>query len=439
MRIIVRRPIIWISLGLGCVLMLSIAISNALLTNFMGLLSIGLLGHVAYKYRNHASLYIALLFVVYSTYSIWVAIYLCPELRPAFFNQFYDQSVYKEGMQCIYIFASFLWIFVHSGKYTKGNVFQKNNQIESVDTANAIVSIGCAVIAIIIILTNFTYGGIEKRSEGTTIYEYKIILYIIGMLYSGHSKFLKSIWICMTVFACALTFAGGNRADAIPLIIAVIFYYFNKLDYKVTTALVAVGVVLMVAVGSVRQEIVYGGIDLGHIINRIWKEKLTFDTAYWAYIPAIASIEVVKQTSYMERLRVLVGQFIYIVGGGRYSGYKLEFYVKQFYNHVNGFVSPVYFYFWFGIGGAVLFAGMVYGYLRAICKNQKIHYEDKKKKINNMISAYFIAMVPRWYLYDPLSLMRGVMIMWICGTFTVYTEAFLFNRKQRKKIQMETR
>ena len=404
-------------------ILISSIVKNNVTYCILGGISVVLLSSVAYNFRKITSLFICFFFIAYSTYSILMGVYLFPNIRPYFFQQFTDDSVYRIGIQCIYIFALSLWFLTNLRDTEVECSVNCLYNDDDINKKNSIVALLCAFITILIICMNFSFGNSGERATNTSLYEYKIIFCIVGMLYSGNSKLLKYMWEILILFSCLLSFAGGNRADAIPLIIALIYFYYNNTDFRKTIIIIVMGIFSMVAIGAFRETIIQGGFDLQIIIRKIVEEKFTFDTAYWAYIPALASISVAKIIPMSEKIKLIGGQILYILGGGRFNEYRLEFYVKKYFNHVNGFVSPVYFYMWFGLFGAVLFAILVYYCIEKTTFKKKKQLEKWKRNIIQCLSVYYISSVPRWYLYDPFGLIRGGMIMTItCFLFICFDE-----------------
>ena len=410
----INKNDIWLNALLFVPFFISCFVTNCIVENIMGFFSVLLLVRAAWKYRYNTSVFICLLFIAYSVFSIWIGVYFDTNMRPLFYQQFTKPNVYNIGMQCLFLFSIVLWNFTRKNKVLRQR--KKNCDVKD----NYLISILCAVFTILIVVFNFSFGTEGERASSTTLYEYKIVFCIIGMLYSKKSSLLKYMWISIIAVSCMLSFMGGNRVDAIPLIIAVIYFYYNNIDPKRVVGIVMVAIFFMVSIGAVRQTIVTEGLDFRVIIKKIVDEKFTFDTAYWAYIPALASLSISNIVPVAEKIDLFIGQLLYIFGGSKFNSYRLVFYTKNYYNHVNGFVSPIYFYMWFGLWGAVLFAIIVCGYLKWICKRKDMIKSSIKQSLIEAASAYFVSSVPRWFLYEPFGLLRGELIVVIvCLVFAL--------------------
>ncbi len=388
--------------------------TSARYVNIIGLLSVAAAFYTAYILRSNTSLCICFFFIAYSIYSIVIAVYLFPELRPAFYTQFHDFDVYCAGMQCIFVFVFVLLILIKNSNLEKTIYLQthKLTQINNNTIQNDSIVLGCVLAIIIISVTNIKLGDFSERFRITPLYEYRIIFFIIGMIYSGKNLLWKRLWLVLTIISCFIAFIGGNRADAIPLPIAYVYFYYNRLNPKNLFIGLIGAIIIMISVGTFRQNILRGDFAFSILFQKILNEKLTFDTSYWAYVPAMAAISLSNKTPLAKKVQLFWGQIKYIFGGSRYNDFRLVFYTKLFFAHTNGFVSPLYFYFWFGLWGAVIFALLVYAYVRCIYVVQYNNGKFKKgnQNINKALSAYFVSSVPRWFLYEPFGLLRGEMI-----------------------------
>ena len=354
--------------------------------------------------------------VFYSIYSIFMAVYLFPEIRPEIlYYQFENKPVYTIGMQCIFLFSLTVFFLVLNGRATGAVSFEhkltggRKRQVKY----NPIIVITCIILTIWITASNVTFGGAKARMMGTALYEYKSVFFIIGMMYSGNSKGMRILWFILTIVFGGVSVFGGNRVEALPLIIVYIFFYHDSIKPKYALIGMLAGVFLMISVGAFRQMIFRGGFSLQSVVDKITVEKLTFDTAYHAYVPSVASIAVAGKVSPAEKLRVLLGNIEYVFLGSKASGsdYTLPDYVRNYYAHAGGYVSPTYFYFWIGLFGAVLFGLLVYFYIRTLSRFENDKCKKKNTNLAIAVSAYFVSTVGRWFLYGPFPLIRSELLM----------------------------
>lgn len=392
------------------------------LNHIMGISAIIFSLLLAFHFRYCSSLFISTFFIAYSIYSIYIAVYVDPALRPDFYLQFTDETTYSIGLESLFLFSAVLYLLVNNN--VELSFAQLSIDISDSKTCginNALVGGICTALILIIVFTNYSFNGASQRSEGTPLFEYKILFLIIGMVYTRGKRYFKFIWEFLVIFLVAISFIGGNRADAIPIMIAYIFFYHNNIKPRRMCIYVLLGIVTLISIGAFRQTILSGGIDVPLLFERIVHEKMTFDTAYWAYVPTMSALSLANTASFSTKIDLLVGQVLYIFAGGRFSNNLLQIYSKKFYDHVNGFVSPAYFYFWFGMFGVLIFTLIVYWYIKkTFCIG---HITDRRKRIIYIcMSCYFISMTPRWFLYGPYSLIRGGLLMLLSSCFFFFVD-----------------
>ena len=400
--------------------------------NTIGIASILMLLVLAYWLRRSTSLFIGFLLILYSIYSIYIAVYVFPEIRPEFlYRQIGSKTIYVAGMQCIFLSTLTLFFLVMNGIYTGRISFQiKGNKSKCVGY-NPIIIVGAVLMLILVTLGGYTSAEVDARAKITPFYEYKTVLIIIGIMYSGKSKPMQVFWLTVVLIFSFMSFVGGNRADAMPVLTAYIFFYHNSMKPKYVVIFAVIAALLMISIGVFRQRIFTGAFDFDLVIDKILQEKLTFDSAYWAYVPSLESIDLAGKLSFVSKLKLLLGQFVYILLGSQGNEYLFNIVLKfnYGYNHFGGFISPIYFYMWLGLFGAVFFSLIVYFYIRIYSREENGSYRTKHTEIYIASSAFFVATVNRWYLYNPYTLIRGQLIMLVAITIVKWFDTYILRRK----------
>ena len=91
-------------------------------------------------------------------------------------------------------------------------------------------------------------------------------------------------------------------------------------------------------------------------------------------------------------------------------------------------MAPTYFYYWFGMLSPIIFGALVYAYIKLYLKNKN----TESIIVRNLCigtSAYFVATVPRWFLYGPFLIIRGEAIMVIGIILTSIISSSMKNTK----------
>ena len=398
--------------------------------------------YMIYRYRNNVGLSISMLFIFLSNYSIIVGVYFDPSVRPSsMYGQITDVTVYNKALTAILLFELGLMVyslinmeeqqdsFLLTDKVNSSEEKEIKNTITSVDK---LISIVCLIAFAVIFFSEFSLGESRERASGSPLMEYRCIFFLIGLMYCRNDKLLKKFYLILLIITSALVFIGGNRANALSPIIVYYVYTsgINNKKRRFFKLLIVciIGYVSMIAIGALRTSLFSsGGFDT--VINKIFDEKLTFDTAIYAYFPGLSTISL---SDSIDKWQSLLQHFFYIFVGGAYGQQRFQFIVRQTYFHTYGFVSPLYFYPWLGVLSGVGLSIIVNFYI-------KIIKQPSKKGISLYkygAFLYFCAMTPRWYLYDPFPLIRGLFVYSIVFA-VVYCGYNLITKKHINYISTE--
>lgn len=365
--------------------------------------------YIIYIYRNNFGILLAMLFILYSNYSIVMGVYIDPNIRlDDLYDQITEQSVYGAAITTILVFEITMLIFsIWNNKYAVNHeIIDNSKSRDELSNTDRLITVCCMAVYSIIFITQFKPGENGARATGSPLLEYRCIFMIIGLIYSRGDKKIRNIWFVILTVTSLMIFIGGNRAEALSPVIAFAVYYIKKINPIKLLILMSAAVIAMICIGEFRANFDLSIESIFKVIDKIQRDKLTFDTATCAYFPALGSVYISNGINADDKARILLYNFIYIFAGGEYGNIRIQFIVKQFFHHLNGFVSPLYFYIWVNIFSGSAFAAIVNGYMRIGLKRAKLYMSDYKYGI----FIYFCAMTPRWYLYDPFPLIRGMFV-----------------------------
>ncbi len=374
--------------------------------SFLGFLVLLHSVYVLYRYRDNVGLFIAAFFMLFSNYSIVMGVYWDKSIRPeALYPQIRDLQIYAKSITTLLVFEITITIYsiINNKNVVRKEYREKNDKPTAMEK---IVSVVCGMIVVVIFLTQFKRGSETSRASLTPLFEYKIIFIIIGMIYGKNNKFLKYMWLALIAVTSGASFISGNRVDGLVAVIAYGVYYHDDLPTSRLAAILFCGAFLMIGIGYMRAEVSLDSERWRSVGEKIQREKFTFDTAVWAYFPAVSSVALASGTAgVLNKLQMLKDHIIYIFLGGEYGRLRLQFVTRIYYFHTNGFFSPLYFYIWIRELSGMVFGLLINTYIKIVVKAS-----GKLSNFKYGIFLYFIAMTPRWYLYDPFSLLRGVML-----------------------------
>lgn len=388
-----------------CIVFNTTFFSAKVVSCFVLFLSIRMLVHS----RHNDYLVIVYGFITYANYSICAAYYLFPVNN--FFTTFKKDEKSVLAISVLYVFMAIINI-----ADVKNSKNEDKSDFENIcirDKSKEVTWIGC----ILLIIGVFVKSG--------AIFEYSLIIFIICYYYSENR--LQEIFLALLAFCYIYkNLSGESRVVSLQLII--VMYLFNKRLRKhrmFMLLFVVVLVVLFSFIGYSRVNNDFFGLSLNSALDIFRKEYLANDTSYSSYFTSITFLKTRDFTSLNDRLILLCKFVLSIFVGGTLAGTdsSLPAYTHRFFLHYYGGVLPIYIYFYLGWTGVCCIAVYVVYLLKKI--GGKI-----TGGVQKCMCVYVVATVPRWYLYSPLQLFRGVML-----TFVVFklSQLFLNQLKGRSK------
>lgn len=374
---------------------------------------------ILFKVRKNTGYFIMSFFIFYINVSVVVGCYFIPSIRPfGLYQQITDDSVYMKGLMCVFWFSLIFLLLMISN--VNSEKIELTKELNIVFRGNSIIAIVCYLIVILLFLLFFRSGAEGERATTISpILEYRIIFIIIGMLYTKDTKRNRLIWLSLILCTAAIVFNGGNRADTIPQLIAYFYVYHRKISYKWVLGLLFGAIVFMTAIGIVRG----GGISALNgvgTLNIMTNSMFVADTATFAYFPSLEAINISNMIPVATKAVYFWGQVVYVFIGGSFGKYHLNELTSEYALHYNGFVAPLYFYFWFGFLGVVIFSVLVFKITTYVFTSKADNSYWK-----NGIFIYVVTTVTRWYLYNPLLIFRGSIYMFLCMAIALVFDNYI--------------
>ena len=360
--------------------------------------------------RHHNMALIISLFLAYSNYSIAVGIYLCPELRSIYlYPQITDVEVYGIGIAMLLLLNLTLVLFIPKVSKKERYIFAEDFVRE--DYYSPLVFLVLALLFMVIMIVG--YGRVEEgRGTTSALYEYNVIVMIAMFFFSGNKKWTKIVCCGCTIPYVLTSLPNGTRIEAIMCMIVVYLCLFRReVPLWVFIAGMIVGAVGLNIIGIFRGNSVSLADGFQTSMESMKKSKMVFVTCTDAYFPTLCMIEQFKEYSLptaFEYFFKFVGTIF--LGANRVEGGNLIDYVRSFYYHNFGGVVTGFMYVWFSYPGALIFGGYVSTIVNAAKK------ETKHSPLLLCGVLYATAMVPRWYLYGPWAITRGVLICMVAVT-----------------------
>lgn len=360
------------------------------------------------RVKKNIFLSVIFIFILVFNYSICSSWYI-DILENTMFTGFADESVAKLGINILFVFMGTISIFLPNKIYGT----YKSDTLTTIKGIN--IKTHCVIIIILVAILIFGFGRTEdftQRGSPSTIYEYSIIIFIIGIYFTNKNKvtYIQITYISLLILFALQNMIWGGRVTALQLLIALALLYFYNKKIKSLYLYLAFLFVPMVMIGVVRGLDNTYSIDMVSYVTKSLTDKaMAIDTAYSAYFTSMTFLKVADEISSLDRF-IMFGKFIasMIAGGTIVDGANLAEFTRSYYFHYYGGVLPYFGWFYFGWMGVLLFAAIVSFYIKMI-NNVNLYSSDFYK----CAALYICCSIPRWYLYSPSNLIRGVLILYI--------------------------
>ena len=162
---------------------------------------------------------------------------------------------------------------------------------------------------------------------------------------------------------------------------------------------------------------------ISYVIEQIKERRLALDTSVSAYFSGISMIDVAENYTNSFRINNAIEYFTkYTILGNRANYKEIDLVIRDYQVNYGGGLPTCYFYFWAGWIGVIaisLYVGFLF----------KIINKRKNSEYTELLSLFIVSTIPRWYLYIPTLLFRGILIFSI-----FYVVIYLFFLKNNMKV-----
>lgn len=352
------------------------------------------------KYRETKKMFILFFIILFFNYSFIISRYI--GTPSSLLNEMYLQLRNKESLlKAILLILSMLTIIdsiLRKEKY-------KEIQIEKIDFKYRKILILIMQITLIAILV---FHLVNSITNATTLLEYSIFIFIFCFFLSKYDHKNRIITELILLAFAIYSIKNGDRIAILQiLIVDFLINYIDKLKYKTIIALICVGIVIFTLFGLYGDILEYNGqnfeaVNIQNTIKQLQKRRLALDTSISAYFTSTSMIDVADQYSVGERI---TDGFDYLIRGtimGKRDSTPLPYKIKTYQNNYGGGFITGYFYYWFGYIGVAFISIYLGCVIKKSFKSDSIY--------GNMITILIISTVPRWYMYEPNFLFRGILM-----------------------------
>lgn len=372
----------WMSVADGILLLLSII--NTIVA-LMGLI------------RFRKSPFIAPIFLVlaYVTYSITIGRYLFPEIAPNI-NGVIGLEFDFLGLFIVLLFLSIFSVSLNKSLNTTINISPTSHS-----SVNTIISVVSIIIALIMQFS-FMRAVESGRGEYTPIYEYSIVFCIISLFYSLNSPILKRIILVILGAMILRDFSLGHRATAIQITMLIYALVLTKYySFKKLISLFCISILIFNLVAAYRASFSFS-VDMifDNLYFSVTEQYFAADTAYFAWVASLTFLSVQNVTPIAEIINNLINFSLSMIVPGT-VGSNLYTITKEFYQHANGGILPLYMFYYFSYLAIPITSLVVAAYFNLLSATNHVSFK-------HLVFIFVFVTTPRWLIYAPTALFRGV-------------------------------
>lgn len=235
---------------------------------------------------------------------------------------------------------------------------------------------------------------------------------IILFFYSGNRKIFKWIGTLLAVIFCARSFIGGERADALVVIIDTYLSLYAK-KVKMRALVIPAMLLLMLFQGIItyRGRLFYMDNVAWAIAEATLENKFIIDTPLGGYLSACSFMQAANFANWETRLSFF-GEWItsmfalpQTLGGSTNANGPLEVLAKKYAGYQGGGIFEYHFYFFFGFAG-ILVAVLIYYFLFIFLKRSV----RSDNGFVRCLALYYAASAVNTYLYTPSGIFRAGLV-----------------------------
>ena len=364
--------------------------------------------YLVIKYHNNIPLFFCLMSILYFNYSFIFSKYLfsTSTLTNAY-NQIRYLDTMDKGLYSVYLFINIIGIFLSGIVENNGVNITSLSKPYNYKFSKIMGYFIIVTIAVLLILAYLLNVNFIKA-----MHEYSLILFIFGFLLCKNNRLQIVFLVFLMLISTGLNLITGGRIISLLPCIAFFFIFLTPyFNYAKILVVMFLGVIFFTAFGLygdiMEASRDYSILTPKYVIITIGERKFTLDTsisAYWTGLTFIEQRQFGLESTTDDFKDYLIK---YTIFGNKFGNYK-HVYEKsrENYTHYWGGYLTSYFYYWMGYLGIALiscYIGCLFKMLRSS--------GTSSSNFKIILSIYICATLPRWYLYYPSPLFRGILFL----------------------------
>lgn len=353
--------------------------------------------YAVYSQRSNMLSMLLNILLLYFNYSLVAAVYWNTGGLEKIFNG-YTWEEFLKGINTVLLFWGVYALLLKESPKVDHRIYLQKGK------PNYLVVGACTAYLVLAPFLFYKTDTFGVRGTITPLYEYAIIIMIVGLRFSRRN--FNGV-TPLLVGSCWMILHGlmhGERILALQMMIVWgLYLLLHVLSIKLVIPACFAGVFLFTIFGLYRGMASLSGNFLSRTFKVLFSGGMANDTSYFAYWASLSINRFAEATPFFERLLYMLRYIGYIFLGSVIPDANVSVLSSQANFHLGGGWLPFYLNFWLGSIGVLLGGGGL-----ALLVN-KVTGLQRKKAFRNYMAIYLVATAPRWYLYAPAPLTRGVM------------------------------
>lgn len=402
--------------------MLSPSSGSALVAMFCALV---LCIYMACVSRRNWLLLISFLFLAYCIYSIICAQYLdLVGYTP--YNAFANTAIAWEG-------AAVMLLFVLSLSVTLPLTIPRFpvHAVRSERASDVIVYV-CVAVVILAGLFGLEGSG-DRQRMSSSLYEYSVILLIIGLYFASDNKAHRILLLLALLFRIYVDFSSGNRVTALEMVTALFIMRFAWCARL--SIILPLGILLFVVlmgVGALRGSS-FSLETVFEALSRLAGERaFAWDGAYSAYHTSLAMLATESYYPLADRVAAFPSFLlsISIVPTDMTGLANPTALVQERFWNMGGTYFPFFFHFYLGVPGVLMSSLVLGAVLRRIALIGGSLQQLSPTR--QLVVIWIGSSMFRWAQYEATSLVRGVLLTALA---TYFISSVLAHRENETPVK----
>lgn len=378
---------------------------------FLGVYLVLLTFYTTIKLRDNIFTFIVSAFLLWFNYSIVCANYFL-NLDAFFVSEAYDYEAFQ-SMVILITFILTLNLFLKDKPSLSLVDYSENHSMQifgELDYRAPFIPVVFIIVLIFILVYGFERPDVAgERGSPSTIYEYSVIIFVVGFyFFRGILWYKIASSFLLFCFALQNMFFGG-RITALQLLMVVFILFVHterKVNYKKILPIIGLFFVIFMGIGMMRTSFSLSFETLKDVLIVSRGEALTLDTSYSAFFTSMTFLKAESIFQLDGRLHIFLNFLLSQFLGGSVPNSNLCLITREYFMHYYGGVLPVYWHFFLGYVGVFFIGILIAVYLNVVRTVGNCSHGVVKCAV-----VYFVVTTPRWYLYSPVPLIRGLTLL----------------------------